>query len=76
MKYPDGTEAKLGDRVQLSNGERGIIVFSIDTNEYAADFPKEQWSYLSSGVMIRTDAGALVHYEDPNIEEITLLKSR
>jgi hypothetical protein len=75
MKYPDGTDARLGDRVQFSNGERGTIVLCLDTDEYSAEFPKEQWSYLVKGVMIRTDVGALVHYEDPNNDEITLLKS-
>ena len=74
MKYPDGTEARLGDHVQFSNGEQGIVVFSIDTNEYSTDFPREQWSYLTRGVMIKTDTGALVHYEDPNIEEVVLIK--
>jgi hypothetical protein len=75
MRYTDGTEAKLGDRVQFSNGEQGYVVFSIDTDEYSADFPKEKWSHLAKGVMIETDAGALVHFEDPNIEEISLLKA-
>jgi len=74
MKYPDGAEARLGDRVKFSNGECGTIVFSIDTDEYSVDFPKEEWSYLARGVMIKTDAGALVHYEDPNIDEIILLE--
>jgi hypothetical protein len=74
MKYPDGTEARLGDRVQLSNGERGTVVFSIDADEYSADFPKKQWSYLGSGIMIKTDAGALVHYDDPNVQEVFFLQ--
>ncbi len=76
MRYLDGTEIRLGDRVQFSNGETGIVVFSIDTDEYPAEFPKAEWSYLSRGVMIKTDKGALVHYEDPNLEEVALVKSR
>ena len=70
MKYPDGTVAKLGDRVRLPNGECGTIVFSIDTDEYSANFPKDEWDYLCKGVMVMTDVGALVHFEDPNIEPI------
>ena len=73
MKYPDGTEARLGDRVQLSNGESGTVVFSIDTDEYSADFPKEQWNYLARGIMVKTDAGAFVHFEEPNIHEVFFL---
>ena len=74
MKYPDGTESRLGDRVRFSNGEMGIVIFSIDANEYSAEYPKEQWSYLGKGVMIKTDKGALVHYHDPNVDEIELVK--
>ena len=74
MKYPDGTEAQIGDRVQFSNGEKGTIVFSIDTNEYSNEFPKKQWSYLKKGVMIKTDKGALIHYEDPNVGEVMFVK--
>ena len=74
MKYPDGTEARIGDRVQFSNGEKGTIVFSIDTNEYSNEFPKTQWSYLKKGVMIKTDKDALIHYEDPNVGEVMFVK--
>ncbi len=74
MKYPDGTEARIGDRVQFSNGEKGTIVFSIDTTEYSNEFPEEQWSYLKKGVMIKTDKGALIHYEDPNMLEVMFVK--
>jgi hypothetical protein len=74
MKYPDGTEARIGDHVEFSNGEKGTIVFSIDTNEYSNEFPKTQWSYLKKGVMIRTDKGALIHYEDPNVGEVMFVK--
>ena len=74
MNYPDGTEARLGDRVRFSNGDEGVIVFSLDTDEYAADFGKAEWEYLGQGVMVRTVQGALVHYEDPNAGVISLVE--
>jgi hypothetical protein len=74
MKYPDGTEARIGNRVQFSSGEKGTIVFSIDTAEYSNEFPKAQWSYFKKGVMIKTDKGALIHYEDPNVLEVVFVK--
>jgi hypothetical protein len=74
MRYPDGSEARLGDRVRFSNGDEGFIVFSIDTDEYAPDFPKAEWEYLGKGVMVRTVQGALVHYEDPNVGVISLVE--
>ncbi len=34
MKYADGTEVRLGERVRIGNGDIGIVVVSIDTNEF------------------------------------------
>lgn len=76
MKYPDGMEARFGDRVKFSNGDHGSVVLSIDTDEYSKDFPKEEWSYLKKGIMVRTDEGALIHYEDHNFEEILLVERK
>ena len=74
MKYPDGSEARMGDRVRFPNGDEGTIVCSIDTDEYTAEFTRENWADLGSGVMIRTDRGALVRYSDPN--DLVILISR
>jgi hypothetical protein len=76
MKYPDGQEARLGDRIQFSNGDLGIVVFSIDTKEYSGEFLEEDWGYLEKGVMVKTDAGALIHYKDSNTEEIFLVERK
>ena len=73
MKYPDGTEVRLGDLVKLSTGDIGLVVFSIDSGEYSEDFPKEEWSYLKKGIMVRTNKGALIHCDDPNVAEILLV---
>lgn len=35
MKYPDGQEVKLGDRVALGQDDRGIALCSIDEGESA-----------------------------------------
>lgn len=68
MKYADGREIQLGDRVLLYGIQTGLVVFSIDTDEYSEEFPKDNWAYLKSGVMIRADNGALIHlaYPDEN----------
>jgi len=67
MRYKNGSAVRLGDRVRLSNGDEGTVVFSIDTDEYSPDFPKAEWSYLSKGVMVRTTQGALVHFEGDEV---------
>jgi hypothetical protein len=64
MHYSDGKLARLGDLVKLGNAE-GIIVFSIDTDEYSPDHPRECWSYLERGVMIEFPKYGLIHYITP-----------
>ena len=65
MKYADGTVARVGDRVRIRNGDRGVIIASIDTGEYSSEATKQDWEHLGIGIIVRTDAGALVHFEDP-----------
>jgi hypothetical protein len=60
MEYPDGTLVRLGDRVRLLNGQAGQIVVSVDTNEYAEDFPPSDWTDLKEGVLVKADNGALI----------------
>jgi hypothetical protein len=45
MKYADGQEVKLGDRVKLEQDEGGLVVASMDTDEYSSQHPKAQWGY-------------------------------
>ena len=72
MKYWDGQEVRLGDRVKLGEDEGGIVVSSMDTDEYSTEHPKEQWSYLKKGVMIEFPKYGLIHYEDPD-EDLELI---
>lgn len=76
MKYSDGSEAHVGDVVVIDGKHKGTVVASIDTNEYTAEHPKEQWAYLGRGVMIDTDFGGLVHYSDTSQEHIVLKQRR
>lgn len=62
LNYGNGEHVCLWDRVQFPDGGIGIVVFSIDDDEYSIRFPKEQWSYLERGVMVDTSFGGLVHY--------------
>lgn len=72
MKYTDGTEIKLGDKVIISGKYHGVVVANIDGSEYSESHPKDQWSYLGSGVMIDTNFGGLVHYQEENIKGETI----
>jgi len=65
MKYPDGQDVRLGDRVRLGEDDRGIVVASIDTGEYSAEHPQAQWGYLERGVLVAFPKWGLIHYEQP-----------
>lgn len=65
MKYPDGQEVRLGDHVKLGQDEGGVVVASIDANQYKDDHSKAQWGYLKKGVMIEFPKYGLIHYEEP-----------
>jgi len=66
MKYTDGQEVRLGDRVALWGDCHGTVVCSIDTDEYTSDFPRSQWEYLRHGVIVRSEKMGLIHYLEPD----------
>jgi len=70
MRYTSGLEVRLGDRIRFSNGDIAIVVLSADTEEYAAEFPKAEWLSIKRGVLVRTEAGALVELDDSLINDI------
>jgi hypothetical protein len=74
VTYADGTEVRLWDRVQPWEGCRGVVVFSIDSDEFSPDFPKEHWAYLGRGVMVATDKVGLVHLDESECDCLTLLE--
>jgi hypothetical protein len=64
MYYADGQDVKLGDIVRLGNGESGVVVCSIDSNEYSDEYTEADWSCLKNGAMIIFANDGLMHYED------------
>ena len=55
----------MGDRVRIRNGDTGTVIASIDAHEYTLEAKQEDWAYLGTGIVVRTDAGALVRFADP-----------
>jgi hypothetical protein len=72
MKYSDGTEARLGDRVRITNGDSGVIVASMDTSEFSSEYPAENYADLKTGILILTDKGALVRLEEPDHSKLLM----
>lgn len=65
MKYPDGQEAIIGDKV-IMGGEEGEVVCSIDNDEYSEDYPKKGWGPLGHGVLIMFSAFGPIHFTEPD----------
>jgi hypothetical protein len=72
MKYADGTEARLGDRVRITNGDIGTVIASMDTDEYGSEATKENWAHMGAGILVRTDRGALVQFDDAHSRLVSL----
>lgn len=73
MKYKSGEVAKIGDVVQLWEGNLGEVVCSIDTNEYSEDYTFNEWSYLKEGVLIMSDSAGLI-YKASSDDDLKLIK--
>lgn len=73
MKYNSGQKVKVGDKVQLWSGCHGTVVCSIDDKKYSDAYPKREWNYLKSGVLIETDKAGLVHLIEAD-EDLQLIK--
>ena len=67
MNYQDGQIVRIGDKVLLDDDE-GVVLFSIDTDEFSAKFPKEDWVYLGKGVMFQTTGMGLVFQEESSTD--------
>ncbi|PJK11281.1 hypothetical protein CO608_02155 [Lysobacteraceae bacterium NML08-0793] len=73
MKYADGRAVRLGDRVRMADDDEGIVVFSIDTDEYSCAYPKEDWSCLGEGVMIDFAKYGLIHFTETTQDDLELI---
>jgi hypothetical protein len=66
MNYPDGRKMLVGDRLKLWEGCNGTVVCSIDDDAYTTEYPKAEWAYLKSGVLIISDKAGVLHYIQPD----------
>ncbi|MEZ2329755.1 hypothetical protein AB6802_08530 [Mesorhizobium sp. RCC_202] len=68
MRYADGTLARLGDKILVWEGNEGVVVCSIDTDEYSEDYPREAFGYLQRGIMVLSEKAGLIHYLQPETD--------
>lgn len=67
MNYADGQQVKVGDRLRFDDDE-GVVVCSIDTDEYSEAFPKKDWGYLGRGVMACFPKSGLIYFEETDLD--------
>jgi hypothetical protein len=72
MLDANGMLIRLGNRVSIGNAIDGVVVFSIDTDEFSTEFPKDKWVYLERGIMVKTERVGLIHLagSDEDVEII------
>lgn len=68
MKYLDGQDVRLGDKVRLGQDRNGVVVCSIDTGEYSDQYTQAEWSHLQRGVLISFPLYGVIHYEQPEAD--------
>jgi len=64
MKYEDGKQVLLGDKVYLDGGITGIVMCSIDDGIYTSEYLESEWEHLKKGVMVFSEQAGLIHYAE------------
>ena len=75
MKYLDGQEVRLGDRVRVDGDPTGLVVCCIESREYSPEFPRADWEYLQQGCLIRSSKYGLVHWQSAD-EDLQLIERK
>lgn len=62
--------------MEIWEGAEGEVVASIDSSQYSDEHTEGDWAYLNSGVLIRSDKGALFHLIEPDSSLKLLARAR
>lgn len=76
MRYANGEDVKVGDKVLMPDGLTGEVVASLDSGEFNEYFPEKEWGYLNNGLLIKTEDAVIVHYGNEYDKEILSLYRR
>lgn len=76
MKYEDGKQVLLGDKVHLDGGISGIVMCSIDDGIYTPEFLESDWEHLNQGVMVFSEQAGLIHYAKWNKDCVLMERSK
>jgi hypothetical protein len=71
MKYVDGNEVYLGDKV-IADDSDGVVVVVLDTKQFSDDY-REGWDNEEKGAFVETKKWGLIHYPEFD-EDVTLVQ--
>jgi hypothetical protein len=75
MRYLDGRDILLGDKVDLGGGMTGVVVGCIEEGEFADGFPKDKWGYLAKGVIVKSEQAGIIHYPKSDVDLVLIQRS-
>ncbi len=71
-KYQSGDHVLLGDNVRLAAGDCGVVVAVIEIDLFSQLYPRKEWAYLGSGVLVESERAGLIHYPTPFSSDVPL----
>jgi hypothetical protein len=74
VKYVDGHEIRVGDRVCMGDDREGVVVCDIGAGKFSPTYPKSEWAYLEEGIVISFPRYGTLHMT--NVEEDIKLIAR
>ena len=68
MQYRGGETVILGDHVELWQGASGEVVAVIEEMQFSREYPPDEWSYLGSGLLVKSPQAGLIHFLEPDLD--------
>ena len=76
MKYSDGQEVMLGDRVKLNDDPNGIVIALLDSKEFLTGDAVEGYGHMWRGAILVFPTHGSLHYLEGMLLNIELLNRR
>jgi hypothetical protein len=61
VKYIDGQEIKVGDKVHMGEDYGGVVVCDIGAGKFSPSYSKNEWAYLKEGIVIAFPQYGILH---------------
>jgi hypothetical protein len=64
VRYIDGQEIQVGDKVHMGDDDGGIVVCDIGAGKFSPSYSENEWAYLKEGVVIAFPRYGILHMTD------------